>query len=67
MVKVSYYKDEDVLTIYLEDLGEDHFEDKGNVTILYRDNKPIGFEVWQASKLLTVAASTSKRPSRLKR
>ncbi|MBS7658887.1 DUF2283 domain-containing protein [Candidatus Bathyarchaeota archaeon] len=53
MAKVKYHPDMDVLVVYLEETAEDYIEDHGNITVLYREGKPIGFEVWQASKLLT--------------
>lgn len=64
MVRLNYYPDDDVLTVYLEDVGEDHFEDRGNVTILYRDGRPIGFEVWQTSKLLAAVKSLPRGAKR---
>lgn len=66
-VKLSYYREDDVLAVYIEDVGKDHFEDRGNVTILYRNGRPIGFEVWHASKLLVAAKSVGSAGRRLAR
>lgn len=55
LAKVKYYCDVDVLTVYLKEVAEGRIEDHGRATILYREGKPIGFEIWRASGLHATA------------
>ena len=61
--KISYDKKKDILYILLREGAEERFEDiSENITIEYdAKNRPIGIEIFNASKLLGVQHSPTSR------